>query len=106
MYNDAINNTNVMADSVENFKLGHSSNIQFCMANKMNKFYLNALERNIKIKLLVGLLTKSKAKEWWRESKELEVFHKVGMGGFMLFMSELVSWCWDNNIPIGIVVAL
>ena len=23
------------------------------------------------------------------------------MSGFMLFMSELVSWCWDNDIPIG-----
>ena len=23
------------------------------------------------------------------------------MVGFMLFMSELVCWCWDNGIPIG-----
>jgi len=23
------------------------------------------------------------------------------MVGFMLFMSELVCWCWDNGIPVG-----
>ena len=33
--------------------------------------------------------------------EEMRVFNKVGMVGFMLFMSELVSWCWENNIPIG-----
>ena len=33
--------------------------------------------------------------------EELRVFKKIGMVGFMLFMSELVCWCWDNGIPIG-----
>ena len=33
--------------------------------------------------------------------EELRVFKKIGMIGFMLFMSELVCWCWDNNIPVG-----
>ena len=23
------------------------------------------------------------------------------MIGFMLFMSELVCWCWENDIPVG-----
>jgi DNA polymerase-3 subunit alpha len=23
------------------------------------------------------------------------------MTGFMLFMSDLISWCWDNGIPTG-----
>ena len=33
--------------------------------------------------------------------EEMRVFKKIGMIGFMLFMSELVSWCWEHNIPIG-----
>lgn len=33
--------------------------------------------------------------------EELRVFKKIGMIGFMLFMSELVCWCWDNGIPVG-----
>jgi DNA polymerase-3 subunit alpha len=34
-------------------------------------------------------------------NEEMRVFKKIGMVGFMLFMSELVSWCWENGIPVG-----
>ena len=33
--------------------------------------------------------------------EEFRVFKKIGMLGFMLFMSDLVRWCWANGIPIG-----
>ena len=31
----------------------------------------------------------------------MRVFKKINMIGFMLFMSELVCWCWENGIPVG-----
>ena len=34
-------------------------------------------------------------------AEELEVFSKLGMMGFMLGESELVSWCKDNDMAIG-----
>ena len=34
-------------------------------------------------------------------TEELRVFTKLQMTGFMLSMSELISWCHDNGIPTG-----
>ena len=36
-----------------------------------------------------------------RVHEEFRVFKKINMIGFMLFMSELCCWCWDNGIPVG-----
>ena len=33
--------------------------------------------------------------------EEMRVFKKIGMIGFILFMSKLICWCWDNNILVG-----
>ena len=33
--------------------------------------------------------------------EEVRVFEKIQMCGFMLFMSDLIKWCHDNNIPTG-----
>ena len=33
--------------------------------------------------------------------EEMRVFQKLGMCGFMLSMSEFITWCKENNIPIG-----
>lgn len=36
-----------------------------------------------------------------RIEEEVSVFKKQGMCSFMLFTSELVRWCWNNDIPVG-----
>ena len=36
-----------------------------------------------------------------RLNEEIAVFKKLNMCSFMLFMSELVTWCLDNGIPVG-----
>lgn len=33
--------------------------------------------------------------------EEFKVMRKLGMESFMMFMSELISWCKDNEIPCG-----
>lgn len=102
IYLEAINNTNIMADSVEDFELDTSFKYPILYGEQDEQILLERLREKYKEKIAKGIIDKSHAKEYGDKIKEeLQVFHKVGMSGFMLFMSELVSWCWDNDIPIG-----
>ena len=102
IYLEAINNTNIMADSVEDFELDTSFKYPILYGEQDEQILLERLREKYKDKIAKGIIDKSHAKEYGDKIKEeLQVFHKVGMGGFMLFMSEMISWCWENNIPIG-----
>ncbi len=98
---DAINETNKMADSIEDFTLDTSV--------KYPKLYDNEEEvlkkriiKMFKEKIEKGIIDKKKVSEYKKRIlEEMRVFKKINMVGFMLFMSELVCWCWDNKIPIG-----
>ena len=99
IYLTAIDNTNKMADSVESFELDTSFKYPplydddvRVMKQRINKVYNDKLKK--------GIIQKNPEYKK-RILEEMRVFNKVGMVGFMLFMSELVSWCWENNIPIG-----
>ena len=99
VYLEAIENTNVMAASVEDFELDKSfkypklyENEEKVFKQRINKMYQDKLKKGI-------ISNDPKYVKQIRE--EMRVFKKIGMVGFMLFMSELVCWCWDNNIPIG-----
>lgn len=101
---EAIENTNRMADSVEPFEL----DISF----KYPKLYGNAAEdkavfedtirKNFQSKIDKGAITPEQIQNFKDAIKEeCRVFDKIDMSGFMLFMSELVTWCKSNGIPIG-----
>lgn len=101
---EAIENTNRMADSVEPFEL----DISF----KYPKLYGNAAEdkavfeetirKNFQAKIDEGAITPEQIPNFKDAIKEeCRVFDKIDMSGFMLFMSELVTWCKSNGIPIG-----
>lgn len=101
---EAIENTNRMADSVEPFEL----DISF----KYPKLYGNATEdkavfedtirKNFQSKIDEGAITPEQIQNFKDAIKEeCRVFDKIDMSGFMLFMSELVTWCKSNGIPIG-----
>lgn len=101
---EAIENTNRMADSVEPFEL----DISF----KYPKLYGNAAEdkavfedtirKNFQSKIDEGAITPEQIQNFKDAIKEeCRVFDKIDMSGFMLFMSELVTWCKSNGIPIG-----
>ena len=101
---EAIENTNRMADSVEPFEL----DISF----KYPKLYGNAAEdkavfedtirKNLQSKIEEGAITQEQIPKFKEAIKEeCRVFDKIDMSGFMLFMSELVTWCKSNGIPIG-----
>lgn len=101
---EAIENTNRMADSVEPFEL----DISF----KYPKLYGNAAEdkavfedtirKNFQSKIDEGAISPEQIQNFKDAIKEeCRVFDKIDMSGFMLFMSELVTWCKSNGIPIG-----
>lgn len=99
VYLDAIENTNVMADMVIDFELDTSfkypilyDNEEEVLKKRINSMYKDKCKKGI-------IKPDPQYGEMVRE--EMRVFKKIGMVGFMLFMSELVCWCWKNNIPVG-----
>lgn len=96
---EAIENTNRVADMVEDFELDTSfkypilyDNEEAVFKKRINDMYHDKIRRGI-------IQSDPRYKEMVRE--EMRVFKKIGMVGFMLFMSELVCWCWENDIPVG-----
>lgn len=99
IYLEAIENTNVMAASIEEFKLDKTFKYAKCYEDDELELKRRCNER-YKDKIARGVIKPNKQYiENVRE--EFRVFKKIGMLGFMLFMSDLVSWCWQNGIPIG-----
>lgn len=97
----AIENTNFMADSCEEIVLDKEF--------KYPKVYEDDIE-TLRVRLWEMLNNKIKNGVIPQEQKqffidnikiELDVFKKINMCGFMLFMSDLVMWCHENNIPTG-----
>lgn len=96
---DAIENTNRMADMVTDYELDTDfkypvlyDNEEEVFVQRIYRMYHDKLEKEI---------IKPDPRYEENIKEELRVFKKIGMVGFMLFMSELVCWCWDNGIPIG-----
>lgn len=100
VYLQAIENTNVMADSVETFELDTSFKYPKLYGEKDIEVMKQRINTMYKDKRKHRIISDS-SEYRDRIYEEMRVFEKVGMVGFMLFMSELVCWCWDNGIPIG-----
>ena len=102
IYLKAIENTNIMADSVADFELDTTFKYPVLYGEQDEVVLLERLREKYKEKIAKGIIDPSRADEYGdRVKEELKVFHKLGMGGFMLFMSEMMSWCWENGIPSG-----
>ena len=98
---EAIENTNRMADSVEDFVLDTSVKYPKLYDDEEAVLKKRILEK-LKEKVDKGIIDKKDLPKYKANiAEEMRVFKKINMVGFMLFMSELVCWCWDNGIPIG-----
>lgn len=98
---EAIENTNRMADSVEDFVLDTSIKYPKLYDNEEAVLKQRIVDK-LKEKLDKGIISKKDLPKYKANiAEEMRVFKKINMVGFMLFMSELITWCWDNNIPIG-----
>lgn len=102
MYLEAIENTNRMAASVEDFTLDISFKYPKLYGARDKEVFEDTIKVNLRTKIEEGAITKEQAPNFTNAIiEECRVFDKIDMSGFMLFMSELVTWCKSNGIPIG-----
>lgn len=100
----AIENTNVMADSVEEFQLDTSLKypIMYGSAEKDKQVFVQNCYDSLQQKLDSGVIPQSQADGFKKAiDEEIRVFEKVGMCGFMQSMSEIIRWCHDHGIMTG-----
>lgn len=102
MYLEAIENTNRMADSVEPFELDISFKYPILYGERDREVLHQVLDDNLQAKIKEGAITPEQIEPFKAAiAEECRVFDKIEMSGFMLFMSELVTWCKSHGIPIG-----
>ena len=101
VYLQAINNTNIMADSCEEIILDKEFKYPKVYDDDISTLRYRLWDM-LKDKVSKNIIPKEQEKEFIENIKiELEVFKKINMCGFMLFMSDLIMWCHENNIPTG-----
>jgi DNA polymerase-3 subunit alpha len=103
-YMTAIENTNLLYDMTEDWELDKSIKYPVLYGSReadAEKFS-ETVERKFAEKIESGVIPKEQ-EQAFRESidEEMRVFRKLGMDGFMLSMSELLSWCRDSGFAIG-----
>lgn len=100
----AIENTNAMAASVQDFVLDTELKYpKLYGSSEADKAKMvETVEAKLAQKLAAGVIPPQQETAF-RDAiaEELRVFDKIDMTGYILCMSELISWCWDNNIPVG-----
>lgn len=96
---EAIENTNKLVDSVTDYELDTAFKYPVLYENE-EEVFIERIYRMYNEKLNNGIISPDPRYEK-NIQEELRVFKKIGMIGFMLFMSELTCWCLENGIPIG-----
>lgn len=101
---EAIANTQVMADSVEDWKLDTTP--KYPVLNGSPEEDEKQLEeitwRMLDEKLDAGIIPREQEEEFRRDIKEeLAAFHQTNMSGFMLSMSKIINWCRSTGKSIG-----
>lgn len=101
VYLQAIENTNVMADSCEEIVLDKEFKYPKVYDDDIATIKSRLWEM-LKEKVTNGIIPQEQMQLFIDNIKtELAVFEKINMCGFMLFMSDLINWCHENNIPTG-----
>ena len=96
----AIENTIHMAESVENIELDTSDKYPILYGDEDERMLWHVIKKNCKDKLRRGIIEKD-IRYAQNIKEEMRVFKKINMIGFMLFMSEIMSWAKDNGIATG-----
>lgn len=103
-YLAALENTNILADSVEEIRLDTSIKypILYGSREKDSEVFTEMVYRKLDEKLESGVIPRSQEKAF-RDAieEEMRVFRKLKMDGFMLSMSELICWCKEQGMAIG-----
>lgn len=105
VYMQAIENTNMLDEWCEELFL-NTEDIKYPIINGSPEKDIEIFEKKtwemFNEKIDDGIVPPEREQEYVdRIKEELSVFRKVGMGGFMLLMSEIIVWCKSHNIAIG-----
>lgn len=103
-YMQAIANTNLLYDMTEDIELDTSIKYPILYGTREadDKKFDELVEEMFADKLAKGIIPASQ-REAFRSAidEEMRVFKKLEMTGFMLSMSELITWCKAQGMAIG-----
>lgn len=103
-YLSAIENTNLLNELCEDFELDTSIKYPILYGSREadSEKFTETVERKFAEKLQLGIIPPEQ-KDAFRSAidEEMRVFRKLKMDGFMLSMSELISWCKEQGMAIG-----
>ena len=99
---EAITNTNKFADMIEEFKLDKSFKYPNLYGNNAVDIWRETIARKFKHKKKNNIIDINKIDEYKKKiNEEFDAMKNQNMESFMMFMSELVDYCNDNEIPYG-----
>lgn len=101
---EAIENTNRMAASIEEFELDKSIKYPILYGSREEDTarFEELVERKFSDKVANGIIHTEQTDAFRAAiNEEMNVFKKLGMAGFMLSMAELIGWCKEQGMAIG-----
>lgn len=104
VFMEAIQETNRLADSIEDFQIDTKPKypILYGSYEEDNVRFVDCINTYLSQKLTNHVILIQRELEYQSAiAEELRVFKKLNMCGFMLSMSELITWCKENDIPVG-----
>ena len=104
VYMEAIDNTNLLLDMTEDFELDTAFKypILYGSADADAEKFVEVVHQKFDEKVRSGVIPESEVPGYEKAiAEELDVLQKLNMSGFMLSMSELISWCRDQGMPVG-----
>jgi len=103
-YMQAISNTRLLYDMTEDIELDTSIKYPILYGTRKadSKIFTETAHRKLDEKLEAGIIPRSQEAAFRTAiEEEMRVFRKLEMDGFMLSMSELISWCKEQGMAIG-----
>lgn len=100
----AIENTNIVADSVKDFKLNTKARYPILTGSEKSdaKMYVDLCHEKLEDKIKRGIIPPDEVDRFRNDiEEELDTFKKVSMLGFMASMAKIIGWAKSKKIPIG-----
>lgn len=99
---EAIDNTNKLADMVEDFELDRAFKYPTLYGDTADEQWKEFIVKCLNEKIECGAVDKLRLDKYQKVVKEeYEAMSKQGMQSFMLFMGELITWCHSNDIYVS-----
>lgn len=101
---EAMDNTVKLADSIESFELDTTIKYPILYGSREadREKFRSCVQKKFQDKMENGIIPEYQIPAFKSAiQEEMRVFNKINMDGFMLSMSEFLTWCRDNGIPVG-----